>query len=99
MESTEVKTFTNSGITAPASVPQVITVESFHQSDVSPASSGTIRYDTMYVRMMETIEVSQTSDVSGASKFILSASLYLAEAIASLMKYDAAEETIIITRM
>src|ERR1044071_3932692 len=35
-ESTEVNTLTNSGMIAPASVPQVITVESFHQSDPSP---------------------------------------------------------------
>jgi len=35
---------------------------------------------------MEIIEVSQTSVVSGASKFILSALAYFAFAIASLMK-------------
>src|SRR2546427_5829416 len=33
----EVKIFTSSGITAPARVPHVITVESFHQSDPSPS--------------------------------------------------------------
>ncbi len=43
-ESTDVKTFTSSGITAPASVPQVMTVDSFHQSDPSP-SVGMSRYD------------------------------------------------------
>src|SRR5947209_4325660 len=37
-ESTEVKTFTNSGMMAPASVPQVITVEGFHQRLPSPRS-------------------------------------------------------------
>ena len=37
-ESTEVKTLTNSGMIAPASVPQVITVESFHQRLPSPRS-------------------------------------------------------------
>ena len=36
----EVKTFTNSGITAPARVPQVMTEDNFHQSEVSPAKSG-----------------------------------------------------------
>src|SRR5919202_2486300 len=35
-DSTDVKTFTSSGMIAPASVPQVITVESFHHSDRSP---------------------------------------------------------------
>ena len=39
-ECTEVNTFTNSGMMAPASVPQVITVESCHQSDVLPPRSG-----------------------------------------------------------
>ena len=37
-EFVEVKTFTSSGMIAPARVPQVITVESFHQSDPSPSS-------------------------------------------------------------
>ena len=36
--------------------------------------------------MIETIEVIQTSEVSGASKFILSALPYFALAIAALMK-------------
>ncbi len=31
------KTFTNSGMSAPASVPQLITVASFHQRVLSPA--------------------------------------------------------------
>src|SRR5438093_5409043 len=44
-DSTDVNTFTSSGITAPASVPHVITVESFHQSVPSP-SSGMSAYDT-----------------------------------------------------
>src|SRR5579863_2086340 len=33
VDSVEVNTFTSSGITAPARVPQVITLDSFHQSD------------------------------------------------------------------
>jgi hypothetical protein len=37
-ESTEVNTFTSSGIIAPASVPQVMTVDSFHHSVPSPRS-------------------------------------------------------------
>ena len=47
-------------------------VESFHHSVPSPRS-GISRYETTKVSTTETIEVSHTSDVSGASKFILSA--------------------------
>ena len=43
-DSVEVKIFTSSGMMAPASVPQVTTVESFHQSVPSP-SVGMSRYD------------------------------------------------------
>ena len=45
-EWTEVKTFTSSGMIAPASVPQVITEESFHHSVVSPPRLGIIWLDT-----------------------------------------------------
>ena len=45
-DSTDVNTFTNSGMIAPASVPQVMTLDSFHHSVPSP-SVGIIRYDTM----------------------------------------------------
>src|ERR1700738_4806639 len=66
-DSVDVNTFTSSGISAPASVPQVITVESFHHNEVSPPKSGTIKYDTTYVSPMDTSDVSQTRNVSGAS--------------------------------
>src|SRR5687768_10750001 len=46
VDSTEVKIFTSSGMIAPASVPQLMTVESFHQSDPSPMS-GIRKNDTM----------------------------------------------------
>ena len=72
-DSVEVKTFTTSGMIAPASVPQVMIVESFHHSVPSPRP-GMRRYETTYVRTTDTIDVSQTRNVSGASKFILSAS-------------------------
>ena len=36
-DSTDVKTFTSSGMIAPASVPHVMTVESFHHSVPSPS--------------------------------------------------------------
>src|SRR4051794_16947568 len=65
-ECMDVKIFTSSGITAPASVPQVMMLDSFHHIDPSP-SSGIIRYETRYVSAIETIDVSQTSEVSGAS--------------------------------
>src|SRR6185503_16037349 len=97
-DSTEVNTFTNSGMIAPASVPHVITVDSFHQSVPSPRS-GISQYETTYVMTTETIEVSHTSDVSGASKFILSALPNLARAIASFRKYDRPIATIIMTRI
>src|SRR4029079_5007871 len=84
-DSVEVKTLTSSGMIAPASVPQVMTVESFHHKLPSPRP-GIIRYDTAYVARTETIEVSQTRRVSGASKFILSAFSYWLLAIASLTK-------------
>src|SRR5260370_42318369 len=45
----DVNTFTNSGITAPASVPQVTMVDSFHHNDVSPARSG--------IRILESTDV------------------------------------------
>ena len=45
-ELVDVKTFTASGITAPASVPQVITVASFHHSVGSPPRSGMTNADT-----------------------------------------------------
>ncbi len=46
-EVVDVNTLTSSGMIAPASVPHVMTVESFHQSVVSPAgpSDGISSYD------------------------------------------------------
>src|ERR1051325_8977443 len=71
-DSTDVNTFTSSGMMAPASVPHVITVDSFHHSVPSPRS-GMRRSDTTYVRTTDTMDVSHTSEVSGASKFMRSA--------------------------
>ena len=67
----EVNTFTSSGMTAPARVPQVMTNESFHHNVVSPPRLGMIWLETRKVNAIEIKEVSHTSDVSGASKFIL----------------------------
>ena len=55
---------------APASVPQEMMVASFHQSVLSLPNTGTIKYETTYVSAIETIEVIQTREVRGASKFI-----------------------------
>src|SRR5262245_10544195 len=85
-ECTEVKTFTSSGMIAPANVPQEMMLESFHQSVESPASSGIISLDTAKVITIETMEVIQTREVSGPSKFISSELPYLALAMVSLTK-------------
>src|ERR1051325_2591816 len=85
-ELVEVNTLTSSGIIAPASVPQEMMAASFHHSVSFPPSSGIIILETTNVRMMETIEVSQTSEVKGASKFITSEVPYFALAKASLAK-------------
>ena len=45
VDSVEVKTLTSSGMIAPASVPQVMIVASFHHSVPSPARSGTRALD------------------------------------------------------
>src|SRR4051812_25646970 len=74
-DSVEVKILTNSGIIAPARVPQVMIVASFHQIVPSPMC-GMSRYDARNVNRTETSEVIQTSDVKGASKFILSTFSY-----------------------
>src|SRR5688500_20373389 len=87
-DSTEVKIFTNSGMIAPASVPQVMMVESFHQSVPSP-SSGMGRYDDRYVSATDTIDVSHTREVSGITKFIFFARPNRAFAIALMMRDNA----------
>src|SRR5262245_44655333 len=70
-ESTDVKTLITSGRTAPASVPQLMIAESFHQSVPSPRPA-IVTYETTNVSAIETIDVSHTRNVSGCSKFILS---------------------------
>src|SRR5881396_2531654 len=74
-DSVDVNTLTSSGMIAPASVPHVMTVESFHQSEPSPRSR-TSAYEAREVSTTETTEVIQTSEVSGASKFIRAAVAY-----------------------
>src|SRR5690349_14078556 len=85
-DSVDVNTFTNSGMIAPASVPHVMTADSFHHNVVSPPSVGIIPFETMNVRTTDRIEVNQTRNVSGASKFILSAFSYRDFAMAPLIR-------------
>src|SRR5688572_1265301 len=79
-DSVDVNTFTSSGMIAPARVPHEIMVESIHHREPSP-SSRISRNETAYVTTADTIEVSQTRVVSGASKFIFSTLPYLAFAM------------------
>jgi hypothetical protein len=60
-DSVEVKTLMSSGMIAPASVPQVMMSESFHQSVPPPRGSGMSRYETTNVKATETIDVTHTS--------------------------------------
>src|SRR3954465_8260642 len=86
LDSVEVKTFTSSGMIAPASVPQLMMEASFHQSVESLFNSGMIKYDITKVTITDTMEVSHTSEVSGTSKFISVALPYLPFANASFKK-------------
>src|SRR5581483_5914542 len=81
-DSVDVKTFTSSGMIAPASVPQVMIVESFHHIVVSPPRFGMRSLETTNVTPTERIEVIQTREVSACSKLNVSAFLYFADAIA-----------------
>src|SRR5882724_4598678 len=93
LDSTDVKTLTSSGMIAPASVPHVMTVESFHQSVPSPRSL-TRTHEARYVVATDTNDVSHTSRVSGASKFMRATPAYWARTQASLIRYDAPLATI-----
>src|SRR5204862_1753546 len=48
-EATDVNTFTNSGMIAPASGPQEMILDSFHHIDGSPPRRAIRRYDTRHV--------------------------------------------------
>ena len=54
-------------MSAPASVPHEMIVASFHHCEESPPSVGMICEEITYVRAIETKEVIQTREVSGAS--------------------------------
>src|SRR5262245_50963724 len=98
LDSVEVKILTSSGMMAPASVPQVMTVESFHQRVPSPRLP-VMSHDAPYVTTTERIDVIHTSDVSGPSKFMRVALAYLPRARASLIQYERPLATIISTRI
>src|SRR5579859_1291148 len=98
-ECMDVNTFTNSGMIAPASVPQVMMVESFHHSVGSPPTTGITTELTRYVSAMDTNEVSHTSVVSGVSKLKCSALRNRARAMDELTKYDSPEAMIITMRI
>src|SRR6266576_4378300 len=95
----EVNTLTNSGIIAPASVPQVITSDNFHHNVGSPPMLGIRRRDATNVSATETSDVSQTSVVSGVSKFMWSTFWYRAFAKAAFKKYERPDAMTIITRI
>src|SRR5262245_63750170 len=77
-----VNTFVNSGITAAASVPHEMMIDSVtHRLPPSGASS---HLDTANVTTIDRIEHTQTRLVSGASKSILSLPLFCARATAAL---------------
>src|SRR5206468_3193830 len=66
-------TFVNSGINAPATVPQLIIADSTHQRSVCAAPAASLKSPSktllaMKVMMIETAEVIQTRWVKGASK-------------------------------
>src|SRR5258708_38486167 len=73
-ESVEVKTFTNSGIIAPARVPHEMINESCHQRSLFPPSVGMVSLEITKVITTETIDVIHTRDVSGDSNFITAVS-------------------------
>src|SRR5215469_5520138 len=98
-DSTDVNAFTSSGMTAPAKVPQEMITASFHHCVLSWPSTGITKYEITNVRMIDTIDVIHTSEVSGASKFISFAEPYRPFAMAAFRKYETALDTSIITRI
>src|SRR5258707_12703647 len=86
LDSVDVKAFTNSGITAPARVPQEMIDASFHHCVLSVPRMGIITAEIAYVIAMEMNEVSQTREGSGDSEFILATLAESALATAALVK-------------
>src|SRR5436190_24138573 len=63
-DSVDVNTLTSSGMIAPASVPHVMTVESFHKREPSPRSR-TSAYEARKVNNTEKKEATQKNEGSG----------------------------------
>src|SRR3989442_8841354 len=96
--------FVNSGITAPAKVPQLMITESTHQKSGWTAPAASLKPPSrtllaMKVMAIETAEVIQTRCVSGASKSKSFSPPNLAWLTASLRKYETSEVTIIKLRI
>src|SRR5215467_15648968 len=77
-----VNTFVNSGITAAASVPQEMMIDSVAHR--LPPSGARSQRDTANVTTIDSTEHTQTRLVSGASKLILSLPVFCARATAAL---------------
>src|SRR5262245_34652897 len=97
-ELVDVKTLITSGMIAPARVPHVMMLDSFHHIVPSPRSRRRSQ-ETAYVSTTDTADVSHTRNVSGASKFIFAALAYRPPWMASFSRYDRPLATIIMMRM
>ena len=73
-----VNTLVSSGISAAASVPHEMMVESFHHRPVGRGRASIQPFDAAKVTTIDSSEVSHTRLVSGASKSILSLPLFCA---------------------
>src|SRR5271157_3137744 len=95
-----VKTLVNSGITAPAMVPQEMMADRTHQRLGSmPGCLASSSQLAPRVTAMETSEVIQTRWVSGSSKSKSFFPVYFTRVMASFKRYEASEVTIMRARM
>src|SRR5215207_6372064 len=99
-----VNTLVNSGMSAPATVPQEMIIESTHHKAGNAVPSGVLKSPNRNlmatkVTAIETAEVIHTRCVSGASKSKSFSLPNFALLITSLRKYDPSEVRIINARM
>ena len=93
-------TLVNSGISAPAIVPQEIIIDSFHQIVPSSPTLPSMSLVMTNVEIIEMMLVMKTRLVSGASKFIFVALTYRGLASTnSLMRYENPLVSTMIRRM
>src|SRR5882724_13324906 len=97
-DSVEVNTLISSGMTAPASVPQLMMSDSTHHRSPLPRSA-IMACETTNVSPIDKNEVSQTNHVSGCSKLIFFLSPMSAFWMTSLMRYETTLATTIMMRM